>query len=138
MATWTLVAHASGARFYRTREGALSRIKELEHPEGRRPDEMWADRQGRSDTGHGRTAYEPHTTAREQVTTTFARVLAGELGELVRGDTAPSVVVVAPHKLLHAIKEELPTPLARQVTRWDARDFAHLDDAAVGEALSHA
>lgn len=135
MAHWTLVAHGTGARIFRTRDGALARVKDVDHPEGHHPDRAYTDRPGRADTGLGRTAYEPHTTGREHDTAVFARELAGALGELTRDDPAPDLVVVAPHKLLGALKEALPGPLARQVSRWDARDLAHLDDAGVRAAL---
>lgn len=135
MATWILVAHSAGARIYDEKRGALTLLATIDHPEGLKPGDALVDRPGRVSLGAaGRTSFDAHTDPREAETDRFARMLAERLDAPAGREEFRHLVVVAPPKLLGAIRASLGKNVERRVTEWVSKDWCNLDDYGVAKA----
>lgn len=135
MATWILVAHAAGARLYGNHRGTLTLLETIDHPAGLKPGDALVDRPGRVSLGAaGRTSFDAHTDPREAETERFGRMLADHLDAPAGREEFRNLVVVAPPKLLGAIRASLGKNVERRVTGWIPKDWCNLDDYGVNQA----
>lgn len=141
--TWILVCDASRARVFE--ETARGRVYPLvasfDHPAGRaRVRDLVADAQGRKPVGgsqgvnarpggfHGRPGVEPVTDAKEVEVKKFTRDLASMLEKGLVDHAYERLVLVAPPRLLGALREELSEQVLRRVESTLDKDLAPLDD----------
>ncbi|MFZ5481502.1 MAG: host attachment protein [Myxococcota bacterium] len=137
-ATWTLVAHASGARLYAMRKGHAPRLlQKIDHAEGRgHASDLVSDRAGSAVSGGGaHTAYDPRTSPREAEAQRFARQLARVLDDGLDQQAWERLVIVAPRRFLGVLHARLSRPVVKRLAVSIGKDLAWLDDQHMATAL---
>lgn len=144
-ATWVVVAHQAGARFFeRTFESEgkpLLLVRELEHAEGRKKNsELDSDRAGESFTGMrgntGRRAMGREESAHEHLAATFAKKIAHELDSARKANQIDQLILVAEPRFLGVLKGALDTHTARLVKTTLTKDLGAIDNAHLAPHLS--
>lgn len=137
--TWIIVARRSGAALYaHAARGALARVRDIPHPEGRLKDrEIVSDRPGR--------AHESGTVRRCAVGTDrapsralaegFARSLADALGRALDERAYDRLVLVAEPRFLGMLRGALNAQTAAAVVGSVAKELPLASAAAVRESL---
>lgn len=139
--TWILVAHRTGAVIYESRGPGrpLTRVSQRENPMGRlRTGAIDSDRPGRAfdRVGGGRHAMSPEESAYDRIAHRFVLELADELEQGRARNAFDRLALIAPAKLLGALRDALPKPLQAMVVATLAKDLAHTNGDEVRSALS--
>jgi protein required for attachment to host cells len=141
MATWVIVAHRGGARFfsYLGRGKGLERIREVQHPEGRlKSGEIDSDAPGvgRDRKGPARHPMGHEESASERVASNWARELAHALGKARVEGELDRVVLVAEPGFLGLLRGALDGPTGALVRDTVGKDLGHVRDADVARHLT--
>jgi protein required for attachment to host cells len=132
--TLIVVAAEGGARFLASVSGRpLRELPPLEPDETPR-DDGEAGR-GRDGSGSGVHAYQPRTSTRRLRRDGFAEAILDTAATLFRSEEFEKLILAAPPKMLGALREGLPEPLARSVVAELDKDLVKLPLADLGEHL---
>lgn len=136
--TWVLAANRTGARLFRRDGQALTRIRDLPHPEGRvRDQDLEAGRAQRSFDSHarGRYAEEHRTSQHEKTAQAFARELGRFLKDLhFKPDLDRLVLVAEPH-FLGLLRAELDATTEAVIAASATKDVGAVPDREVWSHL---
>ncbi len=137
--TWVLVANRESAevrQVTQSPEAPFAVVQRLQNKAADEPAEPDHQPPGRINVrGGASTAYEPHEDPAHAVCRRFAAEIAEYLDGQRHAGKFERLVVVAPPKLLGALRESWPPALAKTVTHEAAHDFVELKPAALAERL---
>lgn len=140
--TWILVADGQSARGYeyRSRGGSLAAVAdftfEAAETHGFSRD-LKSDKPGRAfaTSGSRRAAIEPRQDPHRAAKEKFAQQLAGELEKAFNASRFRRLVVVAPPRMLGALRRSFSAHLAAAVAGELAKDLNKLEPAAIAKQI---
>ena len=138
-----VVADAVQAQLYKRdhRTGPLEPVKTLHHPEGRAKErELTSDVSGDTFDSHGfgRHSIEADYSAKDHELHQFARDIGATVEQLRMAGTFVDLMLVAPPKLLGAIRDHLSASARQALTTEIAKRLTDASAEAVAEALKGA
>ena len=135
METRVIVADSARARIFVSHK-SVSQLQEVEgfaHAEAHLSEsELVSDAPGRSRNPHG--SLDPATSARDHEAENFARLLARHLKELHNQRHYEELILIASPRFLGVLRNQLPGPLDRLVTRTVDKD---LTTASIEQIIDH-
>src|SRR5258708_5520972 len=139
LTTWYVIADGAHARVVARRDGRFETVTALDSATAHlRAGDLGSDRPGRvsesSNTAHH--AIEPRSDRHQRSKTDFAHLLASQVTEAARQHEFDHLVLVAPPKILHEIKEHLDGTIAVKLVAELAKDLTKLPGDELHNRLS--
>jgi protein required for attachment to host cells len=139
LTTWYVIADGTHARVVARRDGRFETVTALDSAAAHlRTSELGSDKPGRvfERSGTAQHAVEPRSDPHQRSKADFAHLLAGQVTEAARRHEFDHLVLVAPPKILHDIKEHLDGTIAAKLVAEPAKDLTKLPGDELHNRLS--
>ncbi len=140
LSTWVLVADTSRAKFFSVeKNGALSELLSLEHPEGRQHiTDLTSDLPGRSfdsSKSGGRHALETKLSPKQQGAINFSKLICDKLESCHSKGEFDKLIITAPPVFLGLLRKKMGSNITRIISTEIAKNFIDLSDKEIRQHL---